>query len=409
VKKLAAGLGRSAAVVLIVLLLLELALRLVPGVIPGVLLERFEKRIRGRIATGRYPTEEQTVPFERDDRGFPFRIKKPFSEISYSFGDHGTVNVVVMDELGFCNAPGSYDPDPIEIITLGDSFTWCTTVRPEDTWTSRLQEFTGSHAYNLGTPGVGLYEYVQVLRKLGLQKNPAVVVLNVYEGNDLRDALLYHRYKEDFDANEAERARGTDSHGGLLRRHSYAVNAIRAAYQVAVRGTRDTVDFRYELVFPGQSVPFNRRNTDIDEVKSARRLQAEELDMALLVGALEDYVRLSEEHTFVPVVSYTPAAYTAYQQFVRFAQPDLKGLMQRFSREQREMLQREARRLGYVFVDLTPFLQDAAPAHAAPENLLYFQNNLHLTARGHEVIARALRDALEALPAAEPLARQAPR
>ena len=28
-----------------------------------------------------------------------------------------------------------------------------------------------------------------MLRKLGLQKNPAVVILNIYEGNDLRDAL----------------------------------------------------------------------------------------------------------------------------------------------------------------------------------------------------------------------------
>lgn len=138
------------------LVLFEFALRLVPGVIPGALLEHFEKRIRGKIATGRYPTKEQTVPFERDDGGFPFRIKKPLSEIPYSFSDHGSVSVVLMDELGFCNVPGSYDPQSIAIIALGDSFTWCTTVQPEDTWTSRLQEFSGSLTYNLATPGVGV-------------------------------------------------------------------------------------------------------------------------------------------------------------------------------------------------------------------------------------------------------------
>lgn len=274
-----------------VLVLFEFALWLVPGVIPGVLLEHFEKRIRGKIATGRYPTREQTVPFERDDGGFPFRIKKPLSEIPNSVSDHGLVSVVLMDELGFCNVPGSYDPQSIAIIALGDSFTWCTTVQPED-----------------------------------------------------------------------------------------------------------TVDFRYDLVFPDGSVPFNQRNADVDEVDFARRLQAGTLSLELLVEALEDYVGLSEEHGFVPVVAYTPAAYTTYQGFIRFAQSDLEELMPWFSQQQRGMLQHQAPRLGFVFVELTPALQEAAPAFDTRENLLYFPSNLHLTAQGHEIIARALQDELNALP-----------
>lgn len=399
-KKLAVSLGRSVGILLITLVLLEVALRLFPGVIPGVLLEHFDKRIRGKIATGRFPTEEQTVPFERDDRGVPFRIKKPLSEIAYSFDDHGSVDVVVMDELGFCNTPGSYAPESIEILALGDSFTWCTTVHPEDTWPNRLQEFTGTRTYNLGTPGVGVFEYVQVLRKLGLKKSPAVVVLNYYEGNDLRDAMLFHNYRDRFDANDAQRALGKDAYDGLLRRHSYAVNTLRAAYRVIFRRGRDSTDFRYEVAAPEGAVPFNPRNADTDEVGFARKLQAGEVSLELVVEALEDYVRLSQEHGFIPVVSYTPAAYTTYERFARFAQPELKGLMQWFSAQQREMLQREAERLGYVFVDFTQALQDAAPAHTAPENLLYFPTNVHLTANGHEVMARALQELLQTLSAA---------
>ena len=43
----------------------------------------------------------------------------------------------------------------------------------------------------MGVGGIGPYEYVQVLKQFGLQRRPRIVIMNIYEGNDLRDTLRY--------------------------------------------------------------------------------------------------------------------------------------------------------------------------------------------------------------------------
>src|SRR5437773_11260722 len=95
---------------LVPLLLLEITLRIVPSLVPPAVLIHFEPRVRKEIARGRLPTKSETVNFERTDGGFPFTLWKPFAQIHYDFDDPGTVKVVTMDELGFCNCAGKYPP-----------------------------------------------------------------------------------------------------------------------------------------------------------------------------------------------------------------------------------------------------------------------------------------------------------
>jgi hypothetical protein len=159
-------------------------------------------------------------------------------------------------------------------------------------------------------------------------------------------------------------------------------------------------NFRYRLVFSEQAIiPFNLDNTDTDEVEYAGRLLNEEIDPGVFwsIGlALGAFVELSQEHNFVPIVTYTPSAHNAYADTVDFDDKALNKLMPWFSREQRQFLTTKGQELGYIFIDLTPALR-AAAASNGPANLLYYRYDLHLTPAGHTVVASAIHEALREL------------
>jgi lysophospholipase L1-like esterase len=405
------------------LLLIEVGLRLFPGVIPLNFLIHFHEAPRTEIARARgLPTRKENIRvLERDDGGPKLRIFKPYTRLTQTIQEYNTVITVELDEMGFCNPPENSAPSldgaqlqSIDLITLGDSFTTCHKVYPEETWTSRLAALTGYSVYNLGKVKIGIQEYLQILKKFGLQKSPKVVIMNIYEGNDLRDAQNYYDYVQGKTSDE-EIEEQPALLSGVWGRYSYALNlllsfalywqnpeAAEPETTEAVEAVNDIqgTDFRYRLVFSeGSVIPFNPEDTDNDEVRFARRLQAREIDIGVsqtITQALADFVSLSKKHDFVPIITYTPSAYTAYAEYVIFQDPTLHDLMPWFSRDQRRFLQEQGEALGFIFIDLTPALQAAAQAYG-PEKLLYYQRDLHLTAAGHAVIAETLSHKLQDL------------
>ena len=400
------GWKKSAAIVGINLILtaglVEAALRLFPTVVPANLLIHFEPRLRSKIAAGRFPTAEDAVSFERTDGGFPFPIWKPLAEVSYSFEDPGTVNTVKMDEIGFCNAAGLYEQQTqFDVVAIGDSFTWCLTVNPEDTWPAQLAAVTDLSTYNLGQQGIGLYEYLELLKRYGLEKRPKVVVMNVYEGNDLRDALRYVSFRQSGATDQrAKEASGEADSVGLLGQNSYAWNLLRAAIaqNQPVAETNfnyegysdDGENFRYSLAFETGDVPFNLENGDLDEVVHAKLLNDDKVDLSIFSDALTEFMRLAEAEGFTPIVSYTPSAYTVYSDVVTFEQPILNEIMPAYSQRQRAFFADKTEELGLTFLDLTPGLQAVADDYTTPEKILYYQTNRHFTKYGHAVVAELL-------------------
>ncbi|MBN1994185.1 MAG: hypothetical protein JW953_15915 [Anaerolineae bacterium] len=350
---------------------------------------------------------------ERDDGGPDFSVFKPFTRIEWPIRDYGTNSIVMMDDIGFCNPPQqSYHLPEIDIITLGDSFTTCHAVDPQDTWTSQLADLTGLSTYNLGQGGVGIHEYLQILKKFGLQKSPRIVIMNIYEGNDFRDAWKFYEHrllvaKGDFQPTPTPSA-------GVVERYSYAFNlAYSVDKNIQENGLffapqtgdslsepePETINFRYSLVFPDQVIPWNLGNTDTDEVDYAKQLYLLKIDAGVFVTvqeALATFVELSQTYNFVPVVTYTPSVHTAYADQVVFDDPALKDLMPWFSQVQQEYLQQMANKQGYIFIDLTPALQAAAQEKGSSD-LLYYRYDLHLTPSGHAVIAKVISQALDDL------------
>jgi hypothetical protein len=412
------------ASILFTLALIEAGLRLFPRSIPLDLLIHFDEQPRREIALKLgLKTRGETVFIERDDGGPDLTIFKPFTTVVWPVEENGTVSRVVMDQNGFCNPPEiDFHRPQVDIITLGDSFTWCNAVDPQDTWASKLSAITGLSVYNLGQPGIGAYEYIQIFKKFGIQKSPRIVIMNVYEGNDLRDVARYYdyrRYHEPTGENTQPTPMSSRSVAisdvildkKLLEEHSYTYNLANSLFEYwqasdpPSPSSPDTsgevrkrkINFKYSFVFAEETIPFNPENVDIDEVDYAERLFNQELQFEVF-GALrepiESFVELSQQYGFVPIVTYTPSAYTAYAANVVFEEPALKEIMPWFSHQQRDYLKEQAAALGYTFVDLTPALQDAARAHG-PQELLYYRYDLHLTSAGHTVIAEAISQALQ--------------
>ena len=283
--KLLSTLGQSLVVVAIVLGGLEILLRMYPAAVPLAFLQHFQEDLRLRVAQQLHlPNRYDFLEVPRDDGGPLLRRHRPGQQYTPRSRDYAAAKAIVYDETGFCNPNGHERPgEPVEIIALGDSFTDCN-LPAEQSWPALLQTFSGRRTYNLGVPGVGPYEYVQILKQFGLQKNPRIVLMNVYEGNDLRDVLRYWDHRN----NKGGAAEVEKLNSGRPSRHSYVVNlgtaiwrewaqrAWRALTEVEPQFKKglhaidkDSLHFHYVLHLEDGDVPFNLDNADRDELRLA--------------------------------------------------------------------------------------------------------------------------------------------
>lgn len=140
IKSLFSLIAKTAVGAFVFVLLVEVVLRLVPSLISERLLAGFHPETRTNIAQRRgLPTEADTFLIQRDDNGPELRIPKPFTKRNWKGGEPGTVDSTQMDEMGFCNpSEHSYQQPTIDLLSLGDSFIWCTAIDPAGTWTADL-------------------------------------------------------------------------------------------------------------------------------------------------------------------------------------------------------------------------------------------------------------------------------
>ncbi|TFH25207.1 MAG: hypothetical protein E4H03_01480 [Myxococcales bacterium] len=390
---------------------LELALRALPRAIPLDLLEHFEPEMRASIAGRRkLTTKEDTVLVDRTDGGPVDRlwIYRPNVAVTHEFDEVGIVATVEMDDMGFCNPVSDVytRTERFDLVTIGDSFTWCTNVAPQDTFTAEVSRSTGLTAYNLGMPARGLHEYLQLLERFGLEKKPRYVAMTVYEGNDFRDAFLYHEARVGAEASlagaqcpfssQAMCASFVATKQGPLGRSSYAYNfAASALWHLAALRRKSEIDFKYEVeLADGTVIGMNSQNSDRDEVEFARGLADGSLETSIFDDALERFAALARERDFVPIVLYAPSAYTAYADIARFDDASVAQTMRTYSDTLRSYFARRTAELGLRYRDLTPALQ-AAAARSHEDSLLYFRTNVHFTQAGHALVARELADAID--------------
>ena len=98
------------------------------------------------------------------------------------------------DEEGFRNRPGA---EEAPVAALGDSFTDAMTLPAEAAWPSRLSARLGVPVRNYGTAGFGPGQERRVLEEYVLRRRPRVVVVGFFAGNDLQDAERFKHFEQD--------------------------------------------------------------------------------------------------------------------------------------------------------------------------------------------------------------------
>jgi hypothetical protein len=337
--------------VLVSLLIMEASLRFFPSLISMPLLSHFPAQLRRHVAERLHyaSSNDYIIPSEqRVDHGPPIHMAGPNSTgrsaqdpVDVAAGASETTR---LDAKGFCNPPAKAKRPSADIVVLGDSFVYCTAVEATDTSTSYLEEISHLTTYNLGAGRKGPYEYVELFRRFGLALKPRVVILNIYEGNDLRDAIRYQQFVQ-----TAHDRLATQNAAEDMLSYSYALSLVYASSewlfhdQIMWLFDRDRfTNYRYTARSQGVVVALNTRNGDRGEVRLAKNLKDGEVSLELWAPPLVAFKDLAAAHGFIGIVSYTPAMHTAYADTAVFEDPTSGELVRTMSQMQREWLTKKS-------------------------------------------------------------------
>lgn len=114
------------------------------------------------------------------------RRYKPLISRNFSAEDDEILTIQV-DEMGFRNPPGYWSANKeFDIILLGDSFIHGTCLL---TVADYLRDLSGRTVCSVASTGGAPQQWYFYYEKYAQNKNPKVIVINFYEGNDLQDAI----------------------------------------------------------------------------------------------------------------------------------------------------------------------------------------------------------------------------
>lgn len=327
--------------------------------------------------------------------------------------DIETVRVhFVTDENGFRNPPPlapSYD-----IVVGGDSFT--VGVEVQAPWPTLLEQYTDLEVLSLAVPGAGPQAEAEAVKAYGLPKTPNVVIIAYFEGNDLRDTVLYERARNQLVSlreaylSEASwdrslvvltwlRVLAADFVQGMgLAHESAAQNESVAIYPVEamLNGKRLRLSF-----LDGYVSMLTAHRTDIKASQNYRLATASLLDVkhaSERIGARFLLVYIpSKAHVYLPLMKHgvveqvtkTIPKVELSDGVLVFDSSTIGLSAQDFLahiHDQIQVLREFAADRDIEFIDLTPHFQ----AEAERGEELYFQFSTHWNNRGHQLAAEVL-------------------
>lgn len=302
-----------------------------------------------------------------DELGF---VRKPW--ISWR-GFAPDVNRVVeyhSDENGFRNPPGIQRAD---IAFVGDSFTEAATVDEADTFVHRVGAATGKSVVNLGRGAYGPQQELIVLQRYALAYQPQAIVWQLFEGNDLKDAAIFARWKNN------PRAVSTSFTERYLANSLIRELTLRGP---EVKWTRPKAMLRYH---DGSLKPTEVRYgyDPAEPVKSA--IAFEETKKAIEAG-----YRLCESKGIKLVIVMIPTMIRVVEPYIIFDRPQDRDryLPTAGSMENNGFsggLSDFCRELGCTYIDAYGELRRLTDGG---ERELYIPADEHLDIRGHEVITQ---------------------
>jgi hypothetical protein len=286
----------------------------------------------------------------------------------------------------------------------------------EESWPARLEEMTGKKVQNYGTSSFGPQQELYVLQDYAIRHQPREVVLGYFAGNDLFDAERFDSWERG-DAKPGEEATGWRLKKKYRRYETlYLFTIARVALPATAHPKDLSVPFQkatapgfdrgaYEIpTESGTSLRFAFMPPYLQKLASSRPELERSRGWELVRGALMEMRETCDEHGSRLTVMFIPSKDEVYWPLVErsLGQEELKRSIDFISTynhmplqaadirtnrlAQNELMREFCATAGISFLDLTPALEQAAVSGRA----VYFADDAHWNAAGHEIAAQQL-------------------
>ena len=310
----------------------------------------------------------------------------------------------------------------IDVAALGDSFVEAMTSPREEAWPARLEELSGKKVQNYGTSSFGPQQELYVLQDFAIVHQPRDVVLGYFAGNDLFDAERFDRWEHGGDKP------GEEPSGWRLRKsyRRYETLFLTTLVRVALPAPKPS-DLPTSVSNPG--LGFDRGAYAIPTAPGTtlrfafmppylQKLAGSRPEIERSRGwqlTRETFLRMKEtcvQHGARLTVMFIPSKAEVYWPLVEHSlgQEQLQRSLDFISSynhmplraadisanrsAQNDLLREFCDGAGIPFLDLTPALERAANSGHA----VYFADDAHWNAAGHEIAAEELAKFLASQP-----------
>ena len=335
----------------------------------------------------------------------------------YLFNEPVKINVYKSDQKygaqkynyfnqGFCNK----NPDILnsKIIAVGDSFTHCLAIKPEDVWVKNIFNINKNKVLNYGIQGAGVDTYYHVLKNK-LTSNIDLIIFAVYEGNDFRDLLNYRNIylnekkiksflnSETMNFQFKNEIKGKSKFLKKFFGNSYSFNFIWAYIKKIYPELSAEYNFRYQVISNDRQIKFNIANSDIDEVQYAELLVNEDdkfFYKNLLYSAInENFINakeLARLNNSQLLFIYLPSAYSSFGfEKTIFEDNSVKNIVFEYSKIFSSIFSDVCIDNNFDCINLKKELIQFNSSSSIPS---HFPHNLHLTPYGSKIVSKKLND-----------------
>jgi hypothetical protein len=301
------------------------------------------------------------------------------------------------DEEGFRNPRAA---SVVDVIAIGDGFV-SGGQNQLDTFTSRLENrLQGRTVSALGVGGHGPFQYIELLRKYGVKKQPQFALFFFNEGNDLKDIREYLRWKQESQAGFSSIYSWPFESKSLLQRSmaviSGVVNLIRTALWQLNERILNYVDARWGYARPvhkevtvvrlSNHRRYEFRFLDRQATQSTEEIMRSE-EWQHLRQLLGEFKEICVKNRIIPLMIFIPTAAHIYAEYssgesgqtwrsIRHQQIAAKKNMQ-------NAVARLAQDLDIELIDVTHVFEAAAKNG----QMLYHPVDTHWNSDGAEIAA----------------------
>jgi SGNH hydrolase-like domain, acetyltransferase AlgX len=273
-------------------------------------------------------------------------------------------------------------PARVDIVAVGDSFTYSQMVPDAQAWTTLLaQGLPQRRVLNLGLIGAAPQQYLRVYETFGIARAPKVLLVGLFLANDLWGAQEFEQWWEAGGQGpfpEFGKRAPVPGVRGWMRQH------VKRLYVYALaQDVRDS--YHAGRLLSGKTIALatGERLQLVPSLLAhmATRAQPESREWTLVLDTLEQIqARAQAQHTQL-LVLFFPSKEEVYlpvlgEQAADLAAPFIPELRQR----------------GIAYLDLGPAFRE----RAAAGETLFFEVDGHPNARGYAVIAEAVLTYLKA-------------